>query len=118
MASKQRTAPRTTVTGRRSLLNRVRAIVGGRPRASAAAVAALRVRRDALARRLEEERRAFAERDRLYRQHPTGQGAFAPPEVEVKLANLYRIRVGRLEADLTACQRELAALEGGAGVES
>ena len=65
----------------------------------------------------EEERRAFAERSRLYRQHPVGQGAFALPEVERKLGNLYRIRVGRLEADLAACQHELAALEGAEGPE-
>lgn len=117
MASKRPRGPATTAAGRGSLLTRVRAILGGRPRASAAEVAALRIRRDALARRLEEERRAFAERTRLYRQHPMGQGAFALPEVEMKLGNLYRIRVGRLEADLAACLRELAALEGGAGVE-
>ena len=46
-----------------------------------------------------------------------GQGVFALPEVERKLGNLYRIRVGRLEADLAACQRELAALEGAEGPE-
>ena len=112
MASRQPTGPGTTGPGQRSLLNRVRAILGGRPRASAAEVAALRARRDALAARIEEERRAFAERARLYRQHPVGEGAFALPEVERKLANLYRIRVRRLEAELAACQRELAALEG------
>lgn len=117
MASKRPRGPATTAAGRCSLLHRVRAMLGRRRRASAAAVAALRIHRDALARRLEEERRAFAERARLYRQHPIGQGAFALPEVEVKLANLYRIRVGRLEGDLAACQRELAALEGTAGIE-
>ncbi|MEK7338521.1 MAG: hypothetical protein AABZ75_04030 [candidate division NC10 bacterium] len=117
MASKRPTGTGTTGRGRRSLLHRVRAILGGRPRASPADVAALRARRDALAARLEEERRAFAERARLYRQHPVGQGAFALPEVERKLGNLYRIRVGRLEADLAACQRELAALEGAEGPE-
>ena len=112
MASRRLTGPGTTGPGRRSVLARVRAILGRQSRAGAAGLAALRARRDALAARLEEERRAFAERARLYRQHPMGQGAFAPPEVERKLANLYRIRVRRLEADLAACQRELAALEG------
>ena len=112
MASRQPTGPGTTGPGQRSLLHRVRAILGGRPRASAAEIAALRARRDALAERIEEERRAFAERARLYRQHPVGEGAFALPEVERKLANLYRIRVRRLEAERTACQRELATLEG------
>ncbi len=117
MASKRPTGNGTTDPGRHSLLHRVRAVLGGCPRARPADVAALRARRDALAGRLEEERRAFAERSRLYRQHPVGQGAFALPEVERKLGNLYRIRVGRLEADLAACQRELAALEGAEGPE-
>jgi len=117
MAFKRPIGTGTTDPGRHSLLHRVRAILGGRPRARPADVVALRARRDALAGRLEEERRAFAERSRLYRQHPVGQGAFALPEVERKLGNLYRIRVGRLEADLTACERELAALEGAEGPE-
>lgn len=117
MASKRPAGAGTTVPGRRSLLSRVRAILGGGPRARRADLVALRARRDALAARLEEERRAFAGRARLYRQHPVGQGAFALPEVERKLANLYRVRAGRLEADLAACQRELAALEGAGGPE-
>jgi hypothetical protein len=84
---------------------------------SAAAAAELRARRDALAARLEAERRAFAERTRIYGGHPMGEGAFGLPDVERKLANLFRIRVGRVEAQLAACQRELAALEGVAGPE-
>jgi hypothetical protein len=77
-----------------------------------AEVAALRARRDALAARLEEERRAFGERGRVYRQYPVGQGRIALPEVERRLANLYRVRLQRLEADLAACRRALAALVG------
>ena len=97
MAFKRPIGTGTTDPGRHSLLHRVRTILGGRPRARGADLADLRAR--------------------LYRQHPVGQGAFALPEVERKLGNLYRIRVGRLEADLAACQRELAALEGAEGPE-
>ena len=100
------------------LLRRVRALLGGRPVVSPAATTGLRARRDALAARLQEERLAFGERDRVYQQYPVGEGPFALPEVERKLANLYQIRVRRLEADLAACQRELAALEGSGGTEA
>lgn len=93
-------------------LGRLQALLGGRPAVSPAAAAALRARRDALAARLAAERRAFAERSRIYREHPMGQGAFGLPDVERKLANLFRIRVGRVEAELAVCRRELAALEG------
>jgi len=85
---------------------------------SPAAATALRARRDALAARLQEERRAFGERGHLYQQHRVGHGGFALPEVERKLANLYRIRVRRLEAEVAACQRALTALEGRGGAES
>jgi len=118
MASRRPTSPGATSRGRRSLLRRVLAILGRRRQTRAAEAAALRARRDALAARLEEERRTFAERARLYRQHPVGQGAFGPAEVERRLANLYRIRVGRLEAHLAACQGELIALERAGGHES
>jgi hypothetical protein len=46
-----------------------------------------------------------------------GQGGFGLPDVERKLANLFRIRVRRVEAELAACQRELAALEEVSGPE-
>jgi len=118
MPSRQPTGPGSTGPGCGSLLERVRALLGGRPVVSPAATTALRARRDALAARLQEERLAFGERDRVYQQYPVGEGPFALPEVERKLANLYQIRVRRLEADLAACQRELAALEGSGGSEA
>ncbi len=118
MASRRPTGPGSTGPGRGSVVGRVRALLGGWSRPAVAEVAVLRTRRDALTARLEEERRAFGERARVYQQHPVGQGRFALPEVERKLANLYRIRVRRLEADLAACQRELAGLEGAGGTET
>ena len=117
MASRRPTGPGSTGPGRGSVVGRVRALLGGWSRPAVAEVAALRTRRDALTARLEEERRAFGERARVYQQHAMGQGRFALPEVERKLANLYQVRVRRLEAEIAACQRALAALErtGGAG---
>ncbi|MBI3003452.1 MAG: hypothetical protein HYY54_07540 [candidate division NC10 bacterium] len=100
-----------SAAGGGGLLRRLRALLGGRRPMSPSAATELRARRDALAARLQAERRAFAERGRIYREHPMGQTAFGLPDVERKLANLFRIRVGRVEAELAACQRELAALE-------